>query len=145
MIARQNDLINNNMKIMNNHILKQNILNINKNMKETDLYKNKKLNNRYKKNIKDRYFTNKNSFSKHYKNELNQLIDNILVMNKSFEKLEINYSIYDKSLEIQNLKSKINNVRKNSDVIVKDENIFKFISFDISSNKEYNNIQNIKI
>ena len=42
MIARQNDLINNNMKIMSNHILKQNILNINKNMEETDLYKNKK-------------------------------------------------------------------------------------------------------
>ena len=66
-------------------------------------------------------------------------------MNKSFENLEINYSIKDKSFKIQNVKPKINDLRINADIIIRNENKLKFISNDlenISSDKEYT--QNIK-
>ena len=151
MIDRQNVLINNNMKIMNNNILRQNILNKNKNRNETDLFKNKIINNRYKNYIKDRYYTNENSLSKHYKkeeSELSQIADNILELNKSSENLENNYFIKDKSFEIQDFKSKINGLKKNDDIKIKNKNKknqFKFFSNDfeeISLNNGYNQTQN---
>ena len=151
MIGSQNDLINNNMKIMNNHILRQKIMNKNKNKNETDLFKNKIINNRYKNYIKDRYYTNENSLTKHYKNdenELSQLADNIIELNNSSENLDNNYFIKDKSFEIQNLKTRINDLRKNADIKIKNKNKknqHKFISNDYgesSSNKEHNQTQN---
>jgi len=74
MIVRQNDLINGNMKIMNNYIFKQNILNKNKDMNEIDLFINIKMNNGCKSNVEDKYFTNEKSYTKHYKNDENVLI-----------------------------------------------------------------------
>ena len=151
MIGSQNDLINNNMKIMNNHILRQKIMNKNKNKNETDLFKNKIINNRYKNYIKDRYYTNENSLTKHYKNdenELSQIADNIIELNNSSENLDNNYFIKDKSFEIQNLKTRINDLRKNADIKIKNKNKknqHKFISNDYgesSSNKEHNQTQN---
>jgi len=151
MIGSQNDLINNNMKIMNNHILRQKIMNKNKNKNETDLFKNKIINNRYKNYIKDRYYTNENSLTKHYKNdenELSQIADNIIELNNSSENLDNNYFIKDKSFEIQNLKTRINDLRKNADIKIKNKNKKnqnKFISNDYgesSSNKEHNQTQN---
>ena len=150
-MGSQNDLINNNMKIMNNKILRQKILNKNKNKKETDIFKDKIINNRYKNYIKDRYYTNENSLTKNYKNDendLSQIADNIIELNNSSENLDNNYFIKDKSFEIQNIKMKINDLKKNADIKIKNKNKknqFKFISNDFgesSSNKEYNQTQN---
>ena len=71
MIVRQNDLINGNMKIMNNYIFKQHILNKNKDMNEIDLFINIKMNNRCKSTVEDKYFTNEKLYTKHYKNDEN--------------------------------------------------------------------------
>ena len=150
-MCSQNDLINNNMKIMNNKILRQKILNKNKNKKEMDIFKDKIINNRYKNYIKDRYYTNENSLTKNYKNDendLSQIADNIIELNNSSENLDNNYFIKDKSFEIQNIKMKINDLKKNADIKIKNKNKknqFKFISNDFgesSSNKEYNQTQN---
>jgi len=67
-------------------------------------------------------------------------------MNKSFEKLEINHSIKDKSFKIHNFKPTVNDLRKNADIKIRNENKLKFISNgleNISLNKGIT--QNIKI
>jgi len=58
------------------------------------------------------------------------LIDNILVMNKSFEKLEINHSIKDKSFKIHNFKQTVNDLRKNADIKIRmkiNSNLFQTV------------------
>ena len=145
-INRNNNFMNNNnRKIIQNQILKQNIINNNKS-NDMQLFRNKLSNKNNTINFKDRYFTNDNSLSKYYKkedSELSQLADNILSINKSSENLENNYFIKDKSFETRNiknllLKKKDNNKNKNKN------NNYKYISNEleeISMNKEYNQTQ----
>jgi len=143
-----------NLKFKSNNILRDNINDFPSNIKnENDLIKMKIKNKRGKNYLKERFYTNDNSFKKHKKKEesdLSQLADNILALNKSDQNFENNYYTKDKSFEIPIVESKGKNV------IIKNKNKknnFKFISNEleeISLNKEYNqtlnnNDQNIKL
>ena len=143
-----------NLKLKSNNILRNNTNDFPSNIKnEIDLIKVKIKNKRGKNYLKERYYTNDNSFKKHKKKEesdLSQLADNILALNKSDQNFENNYYIKDKSFEIPKAGSKEENI------IIKNKNKknnYKFISNEleeISLNKEYNqtlnnNEQNIKL
>ena len=143
-----------NLKFNSNNILRDNNNDFPSNIKnENDLIKMKIKNKRGKNYLKERFYTNDNSFKKHKKKEesdLSQLADNILALNKSDQNFENNYYTKDKSFEIPIVESKGKNV------IIKNKNKknnFKFISNEleeISLNKEYNqtlniNDQNIKL
>ena len=142
---RKNDIANNNIKRMKNHILSQNIITDNK-KNEFELIRSKINNKKEKLQWKERYFTNDNSLSKNYKkdeSELSQLADNILAMNKSTENLENNYFIKEKfeTPNIKNLLQKKNNINKNKNK----SHHYKYISNEleeISLNKEHNQTQN---
>ena len=72
-INRNNNFMNNNnRKIIQNQILKQNIINNNKS-NDMQLFRNKLSNKNNTINFKDRYFTNDNSLSKYYKKEDSEL------------------------------------------------------------------------
>jgi len=135
-----------NLKIKNNNILKNSNNNFPSNINnESDLIKIKIKNQKEKKYLKERYYTNDNSFKKHKKkeeSELSQLADTILALNESAQNFENNYNIKGKSFEIP----KVDSNKKN--VIIKNKNKknnYKFISNEleeISLNKEYNQTQN---
>ena len=135
-----------NLKIKNNNILKNNNNNFPSNINnENDLIKIKIKNQREKNYLRERYYTNDNSFKKHKKkeeSELSQLADTILALNESVQNFENNYNIKDKSFEIPKDESNKKNI------IIKNKNKknnYKFISNEleeISINKEYNQTQN---
>ena len=143
-----------NFNVMESYILKQNNNKFPLDVKdEKDLINIKIKNKRDKNYIKDRYYTNDNSFKKHYQkeeSELSQLADNILEINRSSENFDNNYYIKDKSIDIPEIQP------KNKNIIIKNQNKsnYKYISNEleeISLNKEYinktqnNNDQNSKL
>ena len=104
-----------NLQIKNNNILKYNNNNFPSNIKnENDLIKIKIKNQREKKYLRERYYTNDNSFKKHKKNEkseLSQLADTILALNESAQNFENNnYNIKDKSFEVPKVESNKKNI-----------------------------------
>ena len=100
--------------------------------------------------IKERYYTNDNSFYKSYQkdeSELSQIADNILEMNKSIQDLKDNYFMKDEPLKIQKFQSKNNNIIKKVKDNIKNKNKKnkyrqKTNDIEICYNKEYNQTQN---
>ena len=148
-----------NLNIIKNNSLegknKEKDSNFNLNIRnENELFKNKIKNKNEKQFRKKTYFTNENSLKIHYfkeENELSQIADNILEMNKSLENTQNNYYIKDKLFDIKDIKPKENN---NNIKNQKLKNNYRFISNeieDISLNKGFinqnqsNNKKNIKL